>query len=218
MRLTLNTEQDYWPAWTENGAGILYSFIRPGSGPQHRCLGLLPAAGGRVLWQLCDDRAIESDSTNSFIAYALGGDGRLLYVEAVARNGVQGTVPAETTMWLADSARPFERRALFSFPGFVSGLPVAWLADLVWTGPSTFIALAQDFTPFAHCRDCGVDDSLFIGEAVVRGTIDASGATLQAVAGTAGRHRLFARRKWRLDHIHSPRRSAPVQSPVGWRQ
>ena len=186
VRLTLNTEQDYWPAWTENGAGILYSFIRPGAGPQHRCLGLLPAAGGRGLWQLCDDRAIESDSANSFIAYALGGDGRLLYVEAVARSGIQGTAPAETTLWLADSGRPFERRALFSFPGFAGNLPVAWLADLAWTGPSTFIALAQDFSIFAHCKDCGLDDSLFIGEAVVRGTISASGAALEVVNGTTG--------------------------------
>jgi hypothetical protein len=186
VRLTLNPEQDYWPAWTEDGAGILYSFIRPGAGPQHRCLGLLPPAGGRGLWQLCDDRGTQSDSTNSFIAYALGSDGRLLYVEAVARNGVQGTSPAETTMWLADSARPFERRSLFSFPGFAGNLPVAWLADLAWTGPGTFIALAQDFTIFAHCKDCGIDDSLFIGEAVVRGTISASSAALELVSGTTG--------------------------------
>jgi hypothetical protein len=110
----------------------------------------------------------------------------LLYVEAVAHTGIQGTAPAETTMWLADSARPFERRALFSFPGFVGNLPVAWLADLAWTGPSTFVALAQDFTLFAHCRNCGIDDSLFIGEAVVRGTISGSGATLAVVAGTLG--------------------------------
>jgi hypothetical protein len=186
VRLTLNPEQDYWPAWAADGAGILYSFIRPGAGPQHRCLGLLPAAGGRGLWQLCDDRAIEADSTNGFIAYALGSDGRLLYVEAVAPSGVQGTSPAATTMWLADSARPFERRALFSFPGFAGSTPVAWLADLAWTGPSTFIALAQDFTLFAHCKNCIIDDSLFIGEAVVRGTISASGASLDVVPGTAG--------------------------------
>jgi hypothetical protein len=63
---------------------------------------------------------------------------------------------------------------------------VAWLADIAWTGPSTFIALAQDFAIFAHCRDCGLDDSLFVGEGVVRGTISASGAALEVVAGTTG--------------------------------
>jgi hypothetical protein len=186
VRLTFSTEQDYWPVWTDDGAGILYSFIRPGTNPQHRCVGLLPAAGGRELWQLCDDRATQGDSTNSFIAYALGADGRLLYVEAVARNGIQGTAPAETTLWLADSAKPFQRRALFSFPGFAGATPVGWLADLAWTGPTTFIALAQDFSVFGHCRDCFLQDSLFFGEAVVRGTIGATGATLEAVTGTSG--------------------------------
>ena len=89
-------------------------------------------------------------------------------------------------MWLADSAQPFERRALFSFPGFAGNLPVAWLADLAWTGPSTFIALAQNFSLFAHCKGCGIDDSLFVGEAVIRGTISASGAALEVVDGTTG--------------------------------
>ena len=185
-QLTFNTEQDYWPAWTEDGAGILYAFVRPGAVPQHRCVGLLPAGGGSRIWQLCDDRATQSDSTNGFIAYALGADGRLLYVEAVAQSGVQGTAPAETTLWLADSAAPFHRRALLTLPGFAGTTPVRWLADIAWTGPTTFIALAQDFTVMGHCQNCIIDDSLFFGEAVVRGTIGAAGATLEAVTGTTG--------------------------------
>jgi hypothetical protein len=185
-QLTFNTEQDYWPAWTEDGAGILYAFVRPGAVPQHRCVGLLPAGGGSRIWQLCDDRATQRDSTNGFIAYALGADGRLLYVEAVAQSGVQGTAPAETTLWLTDSAAPFHRRALLTIPGFAGTTPVSWLADIAWTGPNTFIALAQDFTVFGHCKNCIIDDSLFFGEAVVRGTIGAAGATLEAVTGTTG--------------------------------
>lgn len=185
VRLTLNIEQDYWPTWTEDGAGILYAFIRPGVTPQHRCAGLLPAAGGSMLWQLCDDRAPQADSVNSFPSYALGADGRLLYAEAVSPKGIGATAPAELTLWLADSAHPFARRALFSFPGFAGATPVAWLADLHWTGPNTFIALAEDFTVIGHCRDCSVD-SLFTGQAVVTGTITAAGATLTTVAGTAG--------------------------------
>ena len=29
VRLTLNPDQDYWPAWTDDGRGILYAFVNP---------------------------------------------------------------------------------------------------------------------------------------------------------------------------------------------
>lgn len=184
--LTLNAEQDYWPSWTEDGAGILYAYIDAGSAPQHRCVGLLPAAGGTRSWQLCDNRAVMSDSVNSFPAYALGSDGRLLYVEAASIAGIQSTSPAEVTLWLADSAAPFARRALLTLPTFAGSVGVSWLADIRWTGPATFMALAQDLSIAAHCRFCGPEDTLFPGTAVVTGTIGAGSATLSAVAGTAG--------------------------------
>jgi hypothetical protein len=186
IRLTLNPNQDYWPTWTEDGQGILYSYVDVVPGSQHRCLGLLPAAGGTRIWELCDNRAIQTDSVSSFPAYALGTDGRLLYVEAVSQSGAQSTAPSETTLWLADSAAPFQRRALLTLPTFAGTTPVAWLADINWTGPTTFIALAQDFSILAHCQYCGPVDSIFDGQAVVRGTIVGTGATLQAVPGTSG--------------------------------
>jgi hypothetical protein len=185
-QLTFNTEQDYWPAWTADGAGILYAFVLPGVVPQHRCIGLLPAGGGSRIWQLCDDRATQRDSINGFTAYALGADGRLIYVEAEAPSGVQGAAPVHTALWLADSATPFQRRALLTVPTFAGTTPVSWLADLAWTGPATFIVLAQNLSLFAHCFGCAADDSLFFGAAVLRGTIGDAGATLQAVSGTDG--------------------------------
>ena len=185
VRLTFNSDQDYWPTWTEDGRGILYSYVDAAPGAQHRCLGLLPAGGGSRSWELCDNRATQTDSVNSFIAYALGPDGRLLYVEAVARAGVQSTTPAETALWLADSATPFQRRMLLTLPTVAGTVPVSWIADINWTGPTTFIALAQDFSILGQCK-CGLLDSIYNGEAVVRGTITESGATLQAVPGTGG--------------------------------
>lgn len=184
VRLTLNQNQDHWPSWTEDGRGILYEFIRVGNAPEHRCVGLLPAAGGTVSWQLCDDRATQRDSLNSFPAYALGADGRLLYTEAVS--AINSTAPDKLTLWLADSASPFQRRALLTLPTFAAGLPISWLADIRWTGPSTFIALAQDLEFASHCKFCGPIDSLYGGVAVVRGSITATGATLTPVTGTLG--------------------------------
>ena len=186
IRLTLNSNQDYWPTWTEDGRGILYSYVDVVAGSQHRCLGLLPAAGGTRIWQLCDERATQTDSVNSFLAYALGADGRLLYAEAVSRSGAGSTAPSETTVWLADSAAPFRRRALLTLPTFAGTTPVSWLADISWTGSTTFIALAQDFSALGHCFNCAPIDTIFYGQAVVRGAITETGATLQVVSGTTG--------------------------------
>ena len=186
VRLTFNGNQDYWPTWTADGQGILYSFVPVGSSPEHRCIGLLPAAGGSATWQLCDNRATEADSVSSFPAYALGADGQLLYVEAVSRSGPGSSSPAHVTLFLSDTARPFSRQTLLNLPTNLSGISVAWLADITWTGPTTFVALAEDFTAAQHCLACIAIDTIFPGIAVVRGTIGATGATLQLVTGTEG--------------------------------
>jgi hypothetical protein len=189
IRLTLNPDQDYWPAWTDDGRGILYAFVNPvGAGiaaDQHRCMGILPAAGGSRTWQFCDDRAVRTDSVTSYTAYALGTDGRFLYAEAVAPAN-SASFPRQITLWLADTAHPLNRTALLTLP---AALPsVTWLADLAWTGPNSFIALGQVFASFPHCSVCFTADSVFINApgTVVIGTISGDHATLQPVTGTDG--------------------------------
>jgi len=189
IRLTLNPEQDYWPAWTDDGRGILYAFINPVeagiAANRHRCMGILPASGGSRIWQLCDDRAVRSDSATSFIAYALGTDGRLLYAEALAP-AANASIPRQITLWLADTAHPLDRTALLTLP---AALPsVTWLADLTWTGPNSFLALGEVFASFPHCSVCFTSDSIFINApgTVVAGTIAGTQATLQPVPGTDG--------------------------------
>jgi hypothetical protein len=184
VRLTFNSEQDYWPIWTEDGSGILYAFAS--AGDASRCIGLLPPAGGTRTWQLCDNRASMADSVTSFPAFALGADGRLLYLEATALAGIQSTAPAEVTLWLADSAAPFQRHALLTLPTAAGDIRPTWLADISWTGPANFLALAQDIQIAPHCKFCGPEDSLFGALAVVRGTISGNAATLTSVPGTTG--------------------------------
>ena len=223
VRLTFNGDQDYWPTWTGDGRGILYAFVNPAApgipAGRHRCLGILPAAGGTRIWQWCDDRATEADSTTSFTAYALGTDGRLLYVEAVAPAN-SASFPRQVTLWLADTAAPLNRTALLTVPAALAG--VTWLADLAWTGPNSFIALGQVFASFPHCSTCFSSDSLFADSSqigglraasgiVVIGTITGGQATLQAVSGTEGAAGYSLARKWRVDRIHPSRRPAIVQ-------
>lgn len=184
IRLTWNADQDYWPALTEDSTAVLFAYVATGRADHDRCVGLVPTGGGTDLWQLCETQPGHADSTDSFAAFALGRDGRLLYQEVSAHVNVE--VPTSNNLWLADSARPFARRKLLTFPIILGGTGVNWLGDLAWTGPADFIALAQEYQPVPHCRSCILDDSAFVGKFVVRGHIDASGATLTPVAGTQG--------------------------------
>jgi hypothetical protein len=182
--LTLNPQQNYWPTLTDDSSAVLYQFIDVNLGssaPRHRCMGLLPVAGGTRFWQWCDTRATESDSSSSYAAYAMGRDGRLLYVETLTPALFPFQAP-DTKLWLADSAAPFRRRRLATFPVIVGDSTVNWLADLEWTGPRTFIGLGQQYLPEAGPPI----DSVYRGEFVLRGTIADQGATLVAVPGTAG--------------------------------
>jgi hypothetical protein len=186
IRLTYNGDQDYWPAWTEDSAGVLYAFVPVGRADHDRCVGLIAPTGGTRSWELCDNQPGHADSTDSFTAFALGTDGRLLYQEVTAKIGAE--VPTTRALWLADSARPFTRRKLLVLPIFLGGTSVDWLADLTWTGPADFIGLAQELVPVPHCPPhvCATDDSAFVGKFLVRGHIDAAGATLVPVSGTEG--------------------------------
>jgi hypothetical protein len=187
--LTYNSNQDYWPAWTEDGSGILYAFVDASQHDPilfgHRCVGLMPAAGGTRFWQWCDNRANQGDSLSSIPAFALGADGRLIYLEATTATRAPFAA-SNTVLWLADSAFPYRRRALATLPVPVGDSAVSWLADLQWTGPTTFVALGQQMLLGGHCRTCSGIDTVFYGKMVVAGTIGANGATLVPIAGTAG--------------------------------
>jgi hypothetical protein len=190
VQLTFNVDQNYWPAWTQDGRGILYAFVDAESvtPPNHRCLGLLPATGGSHLWQLCDNRAVRNDSLSSYSGYALDSAGRLLLAEATAPANSFADLP-RITLWLADTATPYVRTRLLALPQTVSGFTLTWLSEIRWTGANAFIALGQQFGAAPHCNMCQCNpcprDSVFgDGGIVVVGAIVGGVATLQAVAGT----------------------------------
>ncbi len=184
--LTYNSQPDYWPTLTGDSTGILYAFVsvEAGANPHHRCIGVMPVGGGQRYWQWCDDAATRTDSLGSFPAYAMAADGRLIYVETSVAVRFP-FAPPDTRLWLADSAFPYRRRSLLTFPVTVGDSTVNWLADLTWTGSHTFLALAERMVPLGHCI-CSLFDSVFYGESVVRGTIDSNGATLAPIPGTIG--------------------------------
>jgi hypothetical protein len=189
VQLTYNSDQDYWPAWTQDGQGILYSFVSPGSSVGHRCLGLLPARGGTRLWELCDNRAVRADSVSSYSAFALNSSGQLLVAEAVSGTRFND-LPLGVSLWLADTATPYARTTLLTMPVQVDTTVISWLSEITWTGPNSFLALGQRFTTAPRCLSpCfAPPDSVFViaDGVVIRGTIAGGHATIAAVAGTQG--------------------------------
>jgi hypothetical protein len=193
VQLTFNVDQDYWPTWTEDGRGILYAYVDR-EHPLHRCLGLLPDGGGTRFWQLCDNRAVRDDSASSFGAFAVDSTGRLLIAETVSSANGAAAELSQTSLWLADTAHPYVRTLLLRLPATIGTTAVTWLADISWTGPTTFIALGQQFGSEPHCIGAGLSDicpsrdSIWAdtGGIVLRGTIAAGHATLQPIAGTEG--------------------------------
>jgi hypothetical protein len=184
--LTYNPQPDYWPTLTGDSTGILYAFVPVNAGPQplHRCMGVMPVTGGQRYWEWCDSAATRTDSLGSFPAYAMAADGRLIYLETSVSVQI-AFAPPDARLWLADSAFPYRRRLLDTFPVTVGDSTVNWLADLKWTGPASFLALGQRMVILGHCT-CSQFDSVFYGESVIKGSVGASGATLAAVPGTTG--------------------------------
>jgi hypothetical protein len=201
VQITFNVDQDYWPTWNGDGKGILYAYVDR-ERVNHRCLGMLAPAGGTRLWQLCDNRAVRDDSMNSYAAFAMDTAGHLLVAEAVSNTHTDLFALPFTTLWLADTAHPYVRTTLLALPITVGTTPLTWLADLAWTGPSTFIVLGQQVNTVPHCvkaplpppdlpivaTQCNSRDTLWVdaGGVVLRGVIAAGHATLQAIAGTEG--------------------------------
>jgi hypothetical protein len=191
VQLTFNVDQDYWPMWTADGRGILYSFVVPRSMADHRCLGLLPAAGGTRIWELCDNRAVRDDSVSSYTAYALDSSGRLLLVEAMSSTGFVADFPFHIRVQLTDTATPSVRSTLLTLPFTAGDVQVTWLSDMAWTGPGSVIALGQQFgeiTPPGRCISAyPCKDSTFNQNGVVvTGAISGGAVTFQPVLGTDG--------------------------------
>lgn len=177
-RLTYNSFTDSAASLTADGQGLMYLYTGFANGD--RCIGLMPTGGGSRRWELCDTRFEAADSGKSYSAAALNSDGQLLYLSALARRGRDA--PDRTTLWLADSALPFQRRALISFPINVGGQGLSWLTDAQWTGPESFIARAGLLSVAKACDRCPLDTTV-VPAGIVRGAITPTGATLSFVPG-----------------------------------
>ena len=182
IRLTFNSGQDLYPSFSEDGTSIIYTYQVPGRTDRDRCLGVLPAAGGSRLFEVCETRLAFADSTDVLADGALSTEGQLLFVQATSRIG--GQVPTSSRLYLADTADIAARRLLLTMPTSFAGSSVDWLADVRWIADDAFLALGQQFTTIG--LQGAARDTIYVPLAVARGTITQSGATLQPITGTEG--------------------------------
>ncbi len=193
------------PSWTPDGKGIEYQFrLRPPLmgdiwifhkvgihvdtvllDRQDWCTGLLPGSGGSRVWTLCDTRFAHWDSTDVFSAVAVAPDGRLIYQEATGRVDFPLPVGYHIELWLADTARPFQRTRLLTLYSDSAGIAhsqqgqINWLDGLAWSGPDRWIAMGYHLDP----------DSTLTPLGLVVGSAAPSGGMPTLIPGTAAARR-----------------------------
>lgn len=146
-RLTYATGTEMAPAWTPDGASIVYSFEltdRPGSPEADRCLGVMPVGGGTVEREICNPSAFEADSTETYDWPALNAAGDLAYVRSTRPSSVNDN--RFGSLLVAPYANPAASRELRSFPfqGVSAFYPA--LSSLRWLSDDelVFIAVAEE--------------------------------------------------------------------------
>jgi hypothetical protein len=186
VQLTFNPDQDYSPNWAPDGSAILYAFVQQGRADHDHCMGMIPAAGGTRIWEVCDDRPAYQDSTEAYPSIALSTTGGLLYFGLIGKVNGYVPEPGGMALWLADFAAPFARRKLVTLPTYVDGIEVDWLSDLVWTNANEFIGLGQTFQLVSHgrCSGCQLLDTVLTGASLIHGTLTPSSVVLHAIPGT----------------------------------
>ncbi len=180
-QLTFGQEGDVGPAWLPDGSGIIYSFLRLDRPDRDRCLGILPADGGRLVRTICHvPVAADADSTDALWNPAVGPGGVLAYVRA--GSAVGSLVPRSVELVVASLADPDPGRAALSLPFTApDGRLVGDLTDPVWLDGRTLVVLADTVTYTGPPLPV---DTIVSPVEILRIALDGTSATVGVVPGT----------------------------------
>lgn len=89
IRLTFSDGDDRTPSWLPDGSGIIYSSERLDEPAHDRCLLVLPPGGGTVDRSICVNALTHEDSTDRLESPAVSGSGRIAFLRAESRIGLQ---------------------------------------------------------------------------------------------------------------------------------
>ena len=132
VRLTYARTADLDPVWLPGAAAIAYSY-EPGERKEgDRCIGFLPATGGAIAREICDESAVQADSTTTFVAPAVSASGGLAYLRSSWRAG--GPQNHELTLVVATVDNPSATTVVRSIPFQGDGHFYAGIGRPVWIG------------------------------------------------------------------------------------
>ncbi|MEO7610093.1 MAG: hypothetical protein ABIV27_01145 [Gemmatimonadales bacterium] len=177
LRLTYDPGSDDAASFSDDGKFIVYTFDVPGRHDRDRCLGIMPAGGGARLFERCETRVAYADSSDVYTSAALAADGRLLYLRGTSRIGALLS-PFPQLHYAPTATAP--GRSVLALPVRVGNAIVSWLGDIQWTGTNSFLGIAGRLS-LGTSRD-----TVFQPFFLVRGTINGSAASLEAIPGTDG--------------------------------
>lgn len=145
VRLTFNSDSEWNPVFTRDGSGILYSFALPGRIDRDRCLGLLPAAGGTLVGELCWRSGNDLDSVDVVVTAAESPSGRLAFV--ADRGSRHSAFPTARALLVGRPHDPENAELALGFPTQGGGTIFVWYGarDLTWLDDSTLVFAAQRY-------------------------------------------------------------------------
>lgn len=133
QQLTTQLPGDWAPAWLPDGSGIGYSYERSDRRDRDRCIGWLPAAGGRIGALGCYrvDGDLGDDTANVIAVHAVSPGGRLAFYYQASR-GVN-FAPAYGHLLVGGRAAPGQAVPVVDFPyTSETGVPHSAVRNLVW--------------------------------------------------------------------------------------
>jgi hypothetical protein len=146
-QLTFSAGGDLTPAWLPDSSAVAYSYQRTDLATGGRCLGVLPADGGRRTQEICHTPLRAADSTNSLFEPAAGPAGLVAYVRESSAPGAPAPDARELVvarLGNADSVRVLQRMP-FTLAGqlYYGASHVRWLDDHTLVYLAEFIAYRE---------------------------------------------------------------------------
>ena len=193
VRLTFNSGVDRGPVWLPDGSGFLYTQEQMDRQDRDQCLAVMPQAGGTVTRTICATSDPLGDSLNALESPSVAADGRMAYVCSSMYAFAGRHTPDYAALVLATYQAPLNTTVLEPLSYFgPSAKAVDLVRDIVWTGPSSMIYVAEQVAYGCANPGCTVFDTSAAGIEIQRLDYSTSPPTLSVVPNTSSATSLAA--------------------------
>ncbi len=166
VQLTFNPGKDLRPAWAPDGLSFFYAWERFGGPDLDRCIGEMPASGGRNLRTICNVDPAAVDSVDLFDVPSPSAEGRFLYIRGASRPAA--VAPDHWGIFIGPTSDPVSGSEVRSLPFTIPGLgaAVASISNVRWLGVNRLLFLAESVDYPRACASCK-PDTVVTGLAIV---------------------------------------------------